>query len=520
MIFKSPYDDAFIDDVPLAGFVLKKGAELGDKPALIDGPSGRTITYAQLLASVQMVAAGLHERGFGKGDVFAIYSPNVPEYAVAYMAVASIGGVNTTASPLYTAEELAFQLNDANAVYLLTVPQLLEVALEAASRSNVKEVFVLGEAEGATPFASLMSGGPVPSVEIDVHNDLVALPYSSGTTGFPKGVMLTHRNLVGNICQTLELHRTTPEDRLMGVLPFFHIYGQQVIMNAGLFRGATIITMPRFDLEQFLQIMQDRKITRAYLVPPIVLGLAKHPLVDGFDLSELELILSGAAPLGQELQEAVERRLQCRALQGYGLTETSPVTHVIPDDDTSAKAGSIGPLVPNTEAKVVAVDSGQELGPNERGEIWVRGPQIMKGYLNNEEATAHTIDADDFLHTGDIGYVDDDGYFFIVDRLKELIKYKGFQVPPAELEALLLGHEAISDAAVIPVPDEEAGEIPKAFVVASGDITEEDLMSWVADRVAPHKKIRRVEMVDEIPKSPSGKILRRILVERERAQLG
>ncbi|MDP9068218.1 MAG: 4-coumarate--CoA ligase family protein [Actinomycetota bacterium] len=521
MIFTSPYPDAAIDEVPLGEFVLKKGAELGEKAALIDGPSGRTLTYGQLVAGVKMVAAGLHERGFRKGDVFAIYSPNVPEYVVAYLAVASIGGINTTASPLYTADELTFQLNDADAKYLLTIPQLLEVALKAAAQSNVREVFVLGEAEGATPFASLMQGGgEAPAVEIDVHNDLVALPYSSGTTGLPKGVMLTHRNLVGNICQTLELHRTTESDRLMGVLPFFHIYGQQVIMNAGLFRGATIVTMPRFDLEQFLQIMQEHKITRAYLVPPIVLALAKHPLVDKFDLSELQLILSGAAPLGEELQQAVENRLGCRAVQGYGLTETSPVTHVTADDDATAKAGSIGHLVPNTEAKLVDVESGEELGPNERGELWVRGPQIMKGYLNNKEATAHTIDADAFLHTGDIGYVDDDGYFFIVDRLKELIKYKGFQVPPAELEALLLGHEAVADAAVIPVPDEEAGEIPKAFVVASGDIDPDALMAWVAERVAAHKKIRQVEVVEEIPKSPSGKILRRVLVERERARLG
>ncbi len=276
--------------------------------------------------------------------------------------------------------------------------------------------------------------------------------------------------------------------------------------------------MPRFDLEQFLQIMQDHKITRAYLVPPIVLALAKHPLVDKFDLSSLELILSGAAPLGQELQQTVEKRLGCRALQGYGLTETSPVTHVIPDDDTSEKAGSIGPLVPSTEAKVVDVDNGTELEANQRGEIWVRGPQIMKGYLNNEEATSHTIDADGFLHTGDIGYADDDGYFYIVDRLKELIKYKGFQVPPAELEALLLGHESIGDAAVIPVPDEEAGEIPKAYIVKSGDVGEEDVISWVAERVAAHKKIRRVEFVDEIPKSAPGKILRRVLVERARGE--
>ena len=247
-----------------------------------------------------------------------------------------------------------------------------------------------------------------------------------------------------------------------------------------------------------------------------MLALAKHPAVDRYDLSSLEVILSGAAPLSGELQQAVETRLGCRALQGYGLTETSPVTHVIPDDRPS-KPGSIGPLLPNTEAKVVDVVTGVELGPDQDGEVWLRGPQIMAGYLNNEEATRHTLDDDGFLHTGDIGHVDGDGDWFIVDRLKELIKYKGFQVPPAELEALLLANPAIADAAVIGVPDEEAGEIPKAFVVPApgAELTEDDVKAYVSEHVAPHKRVRIVEFVDQIPKSASGKILRRVLAERE-----
>jgi acyl-CoA synthetase (AMP-forming)/AMP-acid ligase II len=518
VIFKSPYQDVEIPRVSLPEFVLESARQRGDKPALIDGPTGRTITYQELVGSAEALAAGLGARDFGKGDVLAIYSPNVPEYAVAFHGTALTGGIVTTINPLYKVDELAFQLNDSAARYLLTIPQFVDQAKEAAARSKVEEIFVLGEAEGATPFASLFAQGSPPTVDIDPDEDLVVLPYSSGTTGFPKGVMLTHGNIVANICQTEPPHRTSENDVIIGVLPFFHIYGMTVIMNIALCRGATVVTMPRFDLGDFLRILQDDEVTRAYLVPPIVLALAKQPVVDQFDLSKLEVIMSGAAPLGGDLAGEVASRLDCLVMQGYGLTETSPVTHMIPDDEPGKnRAGSIGFPIPSTECKIADVADGRELGPNETGELWIRGPQVMKGYLNNPEATAATIDDDGWLHTGDTASADEDGYFFIVDRLKELIKYKGFQVAPAELEAILLTHHSVADAAVIPIPDEEAGEIPKACVVLSAELSSDDLMAWVAERVAPHKKIRRVEVVDEIPKSPSGKILRRILIEKEKA---
>jgi acyl-CoA synthetase (AMP-forming)/AMP-acid ligase II len=518
MVIRSPQPEVTIPDVPLTPFVLGRAAKMGDRAALIDGPSGRTISHAQLADSVTRVGSGLAARGFGKGDVFALFCPNVPEFVVAFHAVASIGGIVTTINSLYTADEAALQLKDSGARFLLTVPPFMDRAADAAGRAGIEEVFVLGEADGATPFADLALGeANPPEVAIDPREDLVCLPYSSGTTGFPKGVMLTHRNLVANLRQFESLHHVTEADRLIAVLPFFHIYGLEVIMNAGLYKGATIVTMPKFDLEPFLQVMQDHAITRAYLVPPIVLALAKHPLVDGFDLSSLRVIMSGAAPLDAALAQACGERVGCEVFQGYGLTETSPVTHVTPDDDPAKnKPGSIGPLLPNTEARVVGVETGEDVGPNEDGEIWISGPQVMKGYLNDTEATAATIDADGWLHTGDIGHVDEDGYFVIVDRLKELIKFKGYQVPPAELEAILVGHPAITDAAVVPSPDPEAGEVPKAFVVLGEAVSPEEIMAYVADRVAPHKKIRAVEVVDEVPKSPSGKILRRVLVERER----
>jgi acyl-CoA synthetase (AMP-forming)/AMP-acid ligase II len=518
MALSSPHPDVAIPDVPLTPFVLARAAELGQKAALIDGPSGRTIGYSQLAEMVGRVGAGLAARGFEKGDVFAVFSPNVPEFVVAFHAASSIGGIVTTINSLYTADEVAFQLKDSGARFLLTVPPFMDRAADAAGRTGIEEIFVLGEASGAAPFAELAASvGPPQEVDIHPAEDLVTLPYSSGTTGFPKGVMLTHRNLVANIRQVEPLHHVAERDRVIGVLPFFHIYGLQVIMNAVLYKGATIVTMPKFDLEPFLQLMQSHAITRAYLVPPIVLALAKHPMVDAFDLSSLEVIMSGAAPLDAGLAQACAERLGCNVFQGYGLTETSPVTHVTPDDDPAKnRPGSIGQLLPNTEARVIGVETGEDVGPAEDGEIWIRGPQVMRGYLNNPEATAETIDEDGWLHTGDIGHADEDGYFVIVDRLKELIKYRGYQVPPAELEAVLVGHPAIADAAVIPSPDEEAGEIPKAFVVLKEHVEPEEIMAYVAERVAPHKKVRALEVVDEIPKSASGKILRRVLVQRER----
>jgi acyl-CoA synthetase (AMP-forming)/AMP-acid ligase II len=519
MIFKGPYPDVDIPVTPLTPFVLQKAGTLANKPALIEGPTGRTITYSELVTSVTAVAANLSKRGFKKGDVLGILSPNIPEYAIALHGVASLGGVVTPINPLYTSHEIALQLKDANARYMVTAPTCLEKVSEAARGTNIEEIFVFGEAEGATPFNTLLQpNGPAPQVDIDPFADLVALPYSSGTTGLPKGVMLTHHNLVANIKQMEGLEYFLEADTLICVLPLFHIYGLVVVLNMGLYTGATIVTMPRFELESFLKAAQDYQISLAHLVPPIVLSLSKNPIVDNYSLPNLKWIFSGAAPLGEGLTRACNQRLGCQIRQGYGMTETSPVTHSSPAPPLPIKFGSVGVPAPNTEVKIADLESGAELGPNERGEVCVRGPQIMKGYLNRPEATAETIDADGWLHTGDIGYADEESHFFIVDRAKELIKYKGFQVPPAELEALLLTHPCVADVAVIPYPDDEAGEVPKAIVVLKGEVDRDAILSFVAERVAPHKKIRHLEFVDAIPKSPSGKILRRVLVERERSR--
>ncbi|HEV2765284.1 MAG TPA: AMP-binding protein [Pyrinomonadaceae bacterium] len=518
MIFRSPFGEVSIPEVPLTEFVLERALERGDKPALIDGATGRVVTYRQLRSDVRRASAALAARGLKKGDVLALLSTNQPEFAVAFHAAALAGGVVTTVNPLSTAEDIAHQLEDAGANYLVAAQGCMEKAREASRGARLRELFVFGEAEGATPFDALLAHeGEPPRVSINPREDVVALPYSSGTTGLPKGVMLTHHNLVSNLLQTEATDHNNADDTLVGVLPFFHIYGMVVILNCSLRAGATLVTLPRFDLEQFLQTLETYGVTMAYVVPPIALALAKHPSVDSYDLSKLKIVFSGAAPLGGETTRALAERLGCFVKQGYGMTETSPVATVVPNDPAQAKDGSVGRPVPNTECKVVDLETGAELGAGEKGEICVRGPQVMKGYLNRPEATAQTIDADGWLHTGDIGYADADGDFFVVDRAKELIKYKGFQVAPAELEALLLTHPKVLDAAVVPSPDAEAGEVPKAFVVTRDSASAEELLEFVAARVAPYKKIRRLELIGQIPKSPSGKILRRLLVERERA---
>ena len=518
-----------IPDVTITDYVLRHAARLGDKPALIDAPTGRTLTYRGLADGARRVAAGLARRGFGKGDVLAIYCPNLPEYAIVFLGVAMAGGVNTTVNPLYTADELANQLRDSKARLLVTVPPFLDKAREAAGKSGVEEVFVIGQADGARPFTDLMQGGDrPPAVTIDPAQDLVALPYSSGTTGLPKGVMLTHRNLVANLCQAEGMRNFEcfgEGDVTVAVLPFFHIYGMVVIMMLGLAGGGTILSLPRFDMMEFLGAVQKHRVTILPLVPPIVLGLVKHPAVAQFDLSSVRLIFSGAAPLGEEMARALSAKLGCPVVQGYGMTEASPVTHLSPTRNEPFKPGSAGKIVPNTEVKIVAVESGSDaaLPVGKEGELWIRGPQIMKGYLNRPEETAGCLDREGWYHTGDVGYVDEDGYFFIVDRTKELIKYKGMQVAPAELEALLLTHPAILDAAVVRRADEEAGEVPKAYVVlkpddASKATAGEAIMGWVAQRVAPHKRIRHVEFIEQIPKSASGKILRRVLIDRDKSR--
>jgi acyl-CoA synthetase (AMP-forming)/AMP-acid ligase II len=515
MAYRSPYPDITIPGLSLFEMVLGKASGHSGKVAMADGITGRRITYAELLDQIRRTAAGMSARGIAKGDVVSVWAPNVPDWPIAFFAAARLGAIVHTSNPVSTPDELAFQLADGNATMLVTVSALAEKAQAAIALSKKQiALFTFDEAPGLPTLASIMVDAEPPAVTIDPAHDIVALPYSSGTTGLPKGVMLTHRNVVAQL-QQLDSIENVEMPAFLGVLPFFHIYGMVIIMMHGLMRGAAIVTMPKFEFEPFLKVLQDWPITSAHVVPPIVVALGKHPAVDSYKFPHLKYLFSGAAPLGAELTDAVEKRLNVKIRQGYGMTEASPATHYTVAG--SERCGCVGLLMPSTECRIIAPETGTDAPAGERGEVWVRGPQVMKGYLNNPDATAITIDADGWLHTGDIGVVDDDGYLTVVDRLKELIKVKGFQVAPAELESLLLKHPNIADVAVIPIDDEDSGEVPKAVVVANGPLTADEVIQFLLPQVAHYKRVRQVSFVEAIPKSPSGKILRRILVERERA---
>jgi acyl-CoA synthetase (AMP-forming)/AMP-acid ligase II len=514
IIHRSPLPDVIIPEVPVTEYVLQMADAFPDRPALIDGPSGRTYTFAQLRDAVHRLAGGLAARGFGPGDTLGLMAPNMPEYAIVFHAVAVAGGTVSTINPTYGAEEVRFQLLDSGSEMLITIGIFAETAKQAIEGTKVTEVHTIDHAshpvEG-TLDAMALFGEPIAQVPIDAREDVVVLPYSSGTTGLPKGVMLTHYNLVANMCQVKPCFHLGEHEVILAFLPFFHIYGMQVLMNLALSYGGTVVTMPRFDLEQALELTQRHRVTRFFAVPPVVLALAKHPLVDQYDMSSVVQIFSGAAPLGAELGAEAAARVKCEVVQGYGMTEMSPVSHCTPEGDF--RPGTSGITVPNTEIRIVDPETGDDRGVGQEGELWVRGPQNMKGYLNNDTATRNTIDPDGWLHTGDIAVVDEHHHVSIVDRVKELIKVKGFQVPPAELEALIVTHPGVADVAVIGIPDDEAGELPKAFVVTKPGVTltAEDIQDHVARHVATYKRIKLVEFVDAIPKSASGKILRRML---------
>ncbi|PVZ13206.1 AMP-binding protein [Actinomycetospora cinnamomea] len=509
-----------VPDVGVPTFLLDHPAAGPDATAVIDGPSGRAVTYAELRRDVARCAGGLHRRGLRPGDVLAIVAPNCPEWLVACYGAMTAGVVVSGINPLYTAEEIAGQLRDGGARAVVTIPPFLPLVRAAvAAQDRPVEIVVIGDPDGEVAFTEVLADGAavaLPPGLVDPATDLALLPYSSGTTGLAKGVMLTHRAMTTNVAQMHAALDVTPDDRAMAVAPFFHAVGLSVVAGVTLRSGGTMVTLPRFDLEDYLGLIQAHRITVSVVVPPIVLAMARHPVVDRYDLSSLRLVGCGAAPLSADLQQECARRVGCPVGQGYGMTE-AVATITLFDPAVPVVPGSSGLLLGGVEARIVDPGSGTDLGVGETGELWVRGPQLMAGYLGNAGATAATIDVDGWLHTGDLARFDADGNLFVDDRLKELIKVKGLQVAPAEVEAVLRTHPAVADAAVIPVADERAGERPKAVVVAAGEVEAAELVAHVAGRVAPHKRITEVAFVDAIPVSPSGKILRRLLVAQERA---
>lgn len=524
-MFRSEYADVPPVELPIHEAVLGHAADFGDTPALIDGTDGTTLTYEQLDRFHRRLAAAFADAGVRKGDVLALHSPNTIAYPTAFYAATRAGATVTTVHPLSTPDELAKQLRDSGASWIVTVSPLLETARTAAERvGGVREIFVCDSAPGHRSLIDMLAvAAPEPAVDIDPATDLAALPYSSGTTGVPKGVMLTHRSIATNLAQLEPVMPSAPGDRVLAVLPFFHIYGLTALMNAPLRLGATVVVLPRFDLDSYLRAIVEHRITHLYVAPPIVLALAKHPAADRYDLSTVRHILCSAAPLDAKLAVACSARLGLPpVVQGYGMTELSPCSHLVPlaqADD--APPGTVGKLIAGTEMRIVSLDDPDKDVPvGEPGEVVIRGPQVMKGYLGRPQATADMIDADGWLYTGDVAYCDADGWLYVVDRVKELIKYKGFQVAPAELEALLTAHPGIADAAVIGHYNDDGNEVPHAFVVrhpTAPDLSESEVMMYVAERVAPYKRVRHVTFIAAIPRAASGKILRRELRElRER----
>ncbi|ALJ19718.1 AMP-binding protein [Microbacterium sp. No. 7] len=497
-----------------------------DRVALIDPGSGAETTYRALRAQIDAFAGALAARGVEIGTVLGLLCPNVPAFATVFHGALRAGGTVTTINSLYTPGEIEKQLKDAGATWLITVSPLLPQAKVAADAAGIpaERLIVLDGAEGHPDLRALLSEQRTPpEVSFDPMTHIAVLPYSSGTTGVAKGVMLSHHNLVANVTQTRVTIRLHEGDRVMAVLPFFHIYGMTVLLNLALRQRASLVPMPKFDLVEFLTAIQRFQCTFLFIAPPIAVALAKHPIVDQFDISSVHTVFSGAAPLDAETAKLAGERIHARVLQGYGMTELSPVSHATPFERDDFPLDSIGVILPNITCRLVDSETGEEItevgehGETRAGELWVKGPNVMLGYLGRPDATAETLGDDGYLRTGDVAVYHEHGYFTIVDRVKELIKYKGYQIAPAELEALLLSHPKIMDAAVIGVLDDEGQEIPKAFVVAAPDtgLTGEDVMSYVAEHVAPYKKVRRVEFIDAVPKSSAGKILRKELRARE-----
>ncbi|KAI4336573.1 hypothetical protein L6164_015085 [Bauhinia variegata] len=523
-IFRSRYSAVPVPkNVTLPEFVLHDAELYGDKVAFVEAVTGKAITYREVVRDTKRFSKALKSLGLRKGNVVLVVLPNVAEYAVIALGIMAAGGVFSGANPTSHASEIKKQAEAADAKLIITN----DVTLEKVKGLELPVIVVADEPiEDAMNWKKLLeaadrAGDRLVNEAVE-QNDLCAMPFSSGTTGMSKGVMLTHQNLVANLCSTL--FGVAPEMvgqmTTLGLIPFFHIYGITGICCATLRNKGKVVVMGRFELRIFLNALITHEVTFAPIVPPIILNLVKNPIVDEFDLRKLKLqaIMTAAAPLAPELLTAFEKKFPGVVVEeAYGLTEHSCITLThVQKDFGNAKRSSAGFILPNLEVKFIDPDTGRSLPRNTPGELCVRSQCVMQGYYKNEGETAQTIDKNGWLHTGDIGFIDDEDNVFIVDRIKELIKYKGFQVAPAELEAILLSHSSVEDAAVVPLPDEEAGEIPGASVVMSPGAreSEEDIINYVASNVANYKKVRVVHFVEAIPKSPSGKIMRRLIKER------
>ena len=500
------------------GAVCSESQSLTDPTVIYRACEGdRKYTWSQVKASATAFGEGLRNLwDWQKGDVLNIYAPNDVDFGPVVFGCFFAGGTVTPANPGYSANELAFQLKNSESQAIVTTKAFLETALKAAKQANIPEdrIILLGEGRDDshkfkhwTNIRKTSGASRYRRRKMDSDKELAFLAYSSGTTGLPKGVMLSHRNIIADLLLvygSVGKSYQSGQDKILGVLPFFHIYGLTGLVHQALHRGIEVVIMPAFDLKLYLNTIQNHKITFLYVAPPVIVRMARDRMVADYDLSSVRMITSGAAPLTQELVDAVHKRTSIKINQAYGLSETSPMSHTQPWDEWHTSIGSVGKMFPNMTALYVDPE-GKELGPGEAGELWMSGPNVFKGYWKNDEATKNAMSDDGkFFKTGDVGYQDKDGNFFITDRVKELIKYKGFQVPPAELEGKLMDHPDVNDVAVIGVQDEEQHtEVPLAFIVpVEGKGKKEDaeeIRKWLDGQVASHKKLRGgVRFIDEV----------------------
>ena len=489
-----------------------------------------SLTFREVEGLTNSFAHALRALGIRQGDRVCLLMTNRPEYAIAFFALARLGAVASPMNPSYKDREIAYQIEDSQAVAVVVQNDLLPlVEAVRGGLTRLEHVIAVGPGRPAAGsdalhFAELVARHPAtPITDVEIaEGDLLALPYSSGTTGLPKGVLLSHKAFGWNNLQFIAVNRVTERDRFMVFLPFYHIYGL-MLMGGALLSGSTLVLMERFEPVECCRLVEQHQITLFFAVPPVLVMLSAWPEIGTYDFTSVRHCMVGAAPVPPEVARRFREVTGVRVVQGYGLTEAGPLTHLNPvHDDGINVLDSAGLPAHDTEQKIVDLETGErELPVGEVGEVIVRGPQVMLGYWNAPDATAAAI-RDGWLYTGDIGRVDGLGYLYIHDRKKEMIKYKGFGIAPAELEALLFEHPAVADAAVIGKPDQEAGEVPKAFVVPKkGErLTAEELLAWARGRLAGYKTLHEVELVEAIPKTASGKILRRVLKEQERQRMG
>jgi long-chain acyl-CoA synthetase len=509
-------------EVPLFGLLTSGAEKYAGKVAFSVGE--HHVSYQELDTLSGQLANGLRELGVESGDRVMLFLPNSLEFVIGYYGILKAGATITPANPLYRSEDLKHQLNDSGSVAIITDETSYPAVRDVRGETVLRAVVLTGSARvrGTVSLEEILGRCPsaVPRLDIRPREDTAVIAYTGGTTGLPKGVLLTHYNLVANAVQNAAWLGWSREDVVVGLLPFYHSWGGCTCVNSPVYSGARVVILPRYSAEELLKTVEREKATVLYGAASLFAMLVSDPAIGKYNLSSLKYVKAGAMPIPPEIKERWEQLTGVSMLLGYGLSEASPETHDSPLG--RVRPGSIGIPISDTDARIVDEPTGKtELLPGEVGELVIRGPQVMKGYLNRPEDTAEVL-KDGWLYTGDLATMDEAGYFQIVDRKKETIKYKGYTIAPAEIEGVLYQHPAVKECAVIGKPDSLAGEVPKAYVVLKDGCasSEAELIDFCRQRVAPYKRVREIGFIEEVPKTPVGKILRRVLRDRERCHDG